>query len=149
MRIVMVCLGNICRSPLAQGILEAKCRLARLDWVVDSAGTSGWHNGGSADPRSISTAAKHDIDITAQRSRLFVKEDFDKFDLVLAMDSSNYQDILKLASSKEQRDKVKLILNYEFEGENRPVPDPYYNDGFDLVFDLLDKACDRIIAEHA
>lgn len=149
MRIVMVCLGNICRSPLAQGILEDKCRLAGLDWVVDSAGTSGWHNGGAADPRSIGTAAEHGIDITAQRSRLFVEEDFDKFDLVLAMDSSNYQDILKLASSKEQSNKVKLILNYEFEGENRPVPDPYYNDGFDLVYDLLDKACDRIIAEHS
>lgn len=149
MRIVMVCLGNICRSPLAQGILENKCREAGLDWFVDSAGTSGWHNGGPADPRSISTAADHGLDISAQRSRLFVAEDFDKFDLVLAMDSSNYQDILKLANSQEQRDKVKLILNYVFEGENRPVPDPYYNDGFELVFDLLDKACDCIINEYS
>jgi len=145
----MVCLGNICRSPVAQGVLENKCLQSSLDWEVDSAGTSGWHNGEAPDPRSISTARENGIDITNQRSRLFVKEDFQKFDLILAMDSSNYQNIVKLASSEEEKLKVKLILNYVFPGENRAVPDPYYNDGFDHVFGLLDTACDRLIAEYS
>lgn len=147
MRVLMVCLGNICRSPLAEGILESKCNQQGLEWQVDSAGTSGWHNGELPDPRSIKTAAENGIDITNQTSRLFIKEDFNRFDLILAMDSSNYQNIITLADSDKQRDKVKLILNYVFPGENRAVPDPYYNDSFDLVFGLLDSACDRLIEE--
>lgn len=148
-RVLMVCLGNICRSPVAQGILEHKCKQSNLDWYIDSAGTSGWHNGEGPDPRSAKTATENGIDITQQRSRLFVKEDFHNFDLILAMDSSNYQNIVKLASSEEDKNKVKLILNFVFPGENRAVPDPYYNNGFDLVFGLLDSACDRIIAEYS
>ena len=148
MRVLMVCLGNICRSPVAQGILDQKCNQLKLDWIVDSAGTSGWHNGDLPDPRSINTASANGIDITNQRSRLFVKEDFQNFDLILAMDSSNYQNILKLAVSEDDKQKVKLILNYVFPGENRAVPDPYYNDGFDHVFGLLDAACDRLVKEY-
>lgn len=148
MRVLMVCLGNICRSPLAEGILETKCNEEGVEWEVDSAGTSGWHNGELPDPRSISTAAKHGIDITNQRSRLFIKEDFDSFDLIMAMDSSNFQNIIKLAETEDQKNKVKLILNYVFPGENRAVPDPYYNDGFDHVYGLLDSACNRLIEEY-
>jgi len=145
----MVCLGNICRSPVAQGILEHKCKQENLNWSVDSAGTSGWHNGELPDPRSITTAAKHGIDISTQRSRLFIKDDFQKFDLILAMDSSNYQNIIKLATTDIDRRKVKLILNYVFPGENRAVPDPYYNNGFDHVFGLLDSACNSVLKEYS
>lgn len=148
MRVLMVCLGNICRSPLAQGILESKCQRAGLDWLVDSAGTSGWHNGELPDPRSIKTAEENDIDISQQRSRLFTKEDFQRFDLILAMDSSNFQNILKLHETDEEKSKVELILNFVFQDENRAVPDPYYNDSFDLVYQLLDSACDRLIEKY-
>lgn len=148
MRVLMVCLGNICRSPLAQGILESKCQRAGLDWLVDSAGTSGWHNGELPDPRSIKTAEENDIDISKQRSRLFTKEDFQRFDLILAMDSSNFQNILKLHETDEEKSKVELILNFVFQDENRAVPDPYYNDSFDLVYQLLDSACDRLIEKY-
>ncbi len=150
MKILMVCLGNICRSPLAEGILKNKAISNNLDWEVDSAGTSGYHNGELPDPRSINVAKHHGIDIMDQRSRLFVKEDFDRFDLILAMDSSNYQNILRLAASDNQKEKVKLIMNYERPGYNQAVPDPYWNsDGFEGVYQMLDRACDKIIEQHS
>jgi len=150
MKILMVCLGNICRSPLAEGILKNKAISNNLDWEVDSAGTSSFHNGELPDSRSIAVAKQHGIDIIDQRSRLFVKEDLDQFDLILAMDSSNYQNILKLASSEEQKEKVKLIMNYEKPGYNQAVPDPYWNnDGFEGVYQMLDRACDKIIEQHS
>ena len=148
MKILMVCLGNICRSPLAEGIMKHKCEERGLDWTIDSAGTSGWHKGELPDSRSISTAKENGIDITHQRSRQFVASDFADFDLILAMDSSNYQDILKKSPDQASSDKVKLILNYVFPGENRQVPEPYYNNGFDHVYGLLDSACGRIIDEY-
>ena len=150
MKILMVCLGNICRSPLAEGILKNKAISNNLDWEVDSAGTSGYHNGELPDPRSINIAKHHGIDIMDQRSRLFVKEDFDRFDLILAMDSSNYQNILRLATSDNQKEKVKLIMNYERPGYNQAVPDPYWNsDGFEGVYQMLDRACEKIIEQHS
>ena len=150
MKILMVCLGNICRSPLAEGILKNKAISNNLDWEVDSAGTSGYHNGELPDPRSINVAKHHGIDIMDQRSRLFVKEDFERFDLILAMDSSNYQNILRLAASDVQKEKVKLIMNYERPGYNQAVPDPYWNsDGFEGVYQMLDRACDKIIEQHS
>ena len=149
MKILMVCLGNICRSPLAEGILKAKVEAKDLDWDVESAGTSSFHNGDLPDPRSIAVAKAHGIDITDQRSRLFVKEDLDEFDLILAMDSLNYQDILRTASSEIQKRKVKLIMNYEKLGYNQAVPDPYWNsDGFEGVFQMLDRACEKIIEQY-
>ncbi len=149
MKILMVCLGNICRSPLAEGILKAKVEAKDLDWDVESAGTSSFHNGDLPDPRSIAVAKAHGIDITDQRSRLFVKEDLDEFDLILAMDSLNYQDILRKASSEIQKRKVKLIMNYEKPGYNQAVPDPYWNsDGFEGVFQMLDRACEKIIDQY-
>jgi len=149
MKVLMVCLGNICRSPLAEGILKHKCKAKGLDWAVDSAGTSGWHVNELPDPRSIATAKENGIDITDQRSRKFLSEDYDRYDLILAMDSSNYQDIIKLAPSEASKEKVKLILNYVFPNQNKAVPDPYYNDGFDHVYGLLDSACDRIIESYS
>ena len=147
MKVLMVCLGNICRSPLAHGILESKVVKQGLDWQVDSAGTSGWHNGERPDSRSISVAESKGIMIHDQVSRKFTVNDYDEFDLILAMDSSNYRDITKLARNEEDIDKVKLIMNYVFPGENRAVPDPYYEGGFEGVFNMLEKACEEIILQ--
>ncbi len=148
MKILMVCLGNICRSPLAQGIMEDKVRESNLKWQVDSAGTSAYHIGEKPDPRSISTAAERGLDITAQRARQFEKKDFERFDIIYAMDKSNYNDILQHANTERARQKVKLILNEAFPGQNRDVPDPYWNDKFYEVYDMLDKSCQEIISKY-
>lgn len=144
MKILMVCLGNICRSPLAHGILEDKIEKLGLDWEVDSAGTAGYHEGELPDKRSIAVAELHNLDITNQRSRKLVKRDLEYFDLILAMDTSNYNNILALAT-KDQKSKVKMMLNYTFPQENRVVPDPYYGGGFDYVFELLEEAITKMI----
>jgi len=148
MKVLMVCLGNICRSPLAEGILDAKVKSLNLDWQVDSCGTSGWHDGALADSRSIKIAQQNNLDITNQRSRKLAKSDLDVFDLILAMDTSNYNDILKICDTEQQRNKVKMILNYRTPGMNQSVPDPYYNDGFPLVFEMLNEACEGLIKEY-
>ena len=143
LKIVMVCLGNICRSPLAEGILKAKLP---KDYVVDSAGTGAWHTGQQPDKRSIATAKNRGLDITNQRVRQFKVSDFDTFDYIYVMDNSNYKDVLSLARTEESKSKVKLILNEIFPNENVDVPDPYYggDDGFENVFDMLDQACEAI-----
>ena len=143
LKIVMVCLGNICRSPLAEGILKAKLP---KDYVVDSAGTGAWHAGQQPDKRSIATAKNRGLDITNQRVRQFKVSDFDTFDYIYVMDNSNYKDVLSLAPTEESKSKVKLILNEIFPNENVDVPDPYYggDDGFENVFDMLDQACEAI-----
>ena len=149
MKILMVCLGNICRSPLAEGILKRKLEDRGLDWTVDSAGTGFWHIGEPPDPRSVSTAKKYGLDISRQRARQIRPADLKEYDLILAMDSSNYQDILRLADNGQQKSKVEMILNYVDPGSNRNVPDPYWNDdGFDRVFHMLDEACERVIERH-
>ena len=142
-KILMVCLGNICRSPLAEGIMRSKLS---EDFIVDSAGTGGWHAGELPDNRSISTAKNRGLDITNQRARQFKKSDFDTFDHIFVMDNSNYKDVLALAPNEEAKSKVKLILNELFPNENVDVPDPYYGgqDGFENVFDMLDQACEEI-----
>lgn len=146
MKILMVCLGNICRSPLAEGILRQKIEENNLDWSVDSAGTGAWHAGEKPDSRSIATARKHGLDITDQRARQLKPHDLDHFDLVLAMDASNYNDILRLAVNDKQRNKVKMIMNYVAPGRNQAVPDPYWgNDGFENVYQMLDEACERLV----
>lgn len=144
----MVCLGNICRSPLAEGILKTKIEAHNLDWIVESAGTGGWHVGELPDSRSIEEARKNGIDITDQRSRKLTKEDLDEYDLILAMDTSNYQDIRRIATSDEQHRKIKMIMNYASPERNISVPDPYYNDGFPKVYQMLDEACNAIIEQH-
>ena len=143
LKIVMVCLGNIYRSPLAEGILKAKLP---KDYVVDSAGTGAWHTGQQPDKRSIATAKNRGLDITNQRVRQFKVSDFDTFDYIFVMDNSNYKDVLSLAPTEESKSKVKLILNEIFPNENVDVPDPYYggDDGFENVFDMLDQACEAI-----
>jgi protein-tyrosine phosphatase len=142
-RILMVCLGNICRSPLAEGIMRAKL-FGRKDYEVDSAGTGGWHVGDPPDPRSVAIAQEMGLDITAQRGRQFNVTDFDRFDHIFVMDNSNHRDVLKLARTEHDKQKVSLILDTLFPGENVDVPDPYYggNDGFAKVYDMLDQACE-------
>ncbi len=144
----MVCLGNICRSPLAHGILEYKIKLNKLDNIeVDSAGTGSWHIGNKPDQRSIEIANKNGISIQNQRARQITAVDLIEFDVIYAMDSSNYKDIKKLDSSEKNQHKIKLILDEVNSVNNNNVPDPYYggDNGFEHVFELLDKACNSII----
>lgn len=149
MKILMVCLGNICRSPLAEGILRHKLEQRNIPAIVDSAGTSNYHEGLCPDERSIENAKSHGIDISNLCSRPFTEEDFDKFDHIYVMDSSNYNNVLSLARNDNDRKKVDLILNVVEPGKNNSVPDPYFGgkQGFENVYNLLDQACE-IIAER-
>lgn len=149
MKVLMVCLGNICRSPLAEGILKNKVQQLGLDWQVESAGTSGFHASEKPDKRAIKVAKENNIDISQQRSRQFRGWDLENFDLIYAMDSMNYNDILSHAKTAEEKAKVKLIMNELEPGMNMQVPDPYYGEhGFENVYQMLDKACDEIINKY-
>jgi protein-tyrosine phosphatase len=137
----MVCLGNICRSPLAEGLLKSK---VDSDFIfVDSAGTSAFHIGELPDKRSITIARKYNIDITNQKSRQFIAADFEIFDTIYVMDHSNKNNVLALAKNNNDRNKVKLILS-EIQDHSLDVPDPYYDNGFDNVYQMLNKACTKI-----
>lgn len=140
----MVCLGNICRSPLAEGILKSK--IFSFKSFVDSAGTGAYHVGEKPDKRSIAVAQSNGIDITNQKARKFTAEDFDLFDIIYVMDNSNYKNVISLARTDQDKSKVKLILNEVFPDENLDVPDPYYGGefGFKNVYNMLDEACDII-----
>ena len=143
----MVCLGNICRSPVAEGVLRYKSNEYNLPIIVDSAGTSDFHIGESPDKRSQENALKHGVDISSLRGRQFCVSDFDDFDLIYCMDSSNYQNVLRLARNENDKKKVDLLLNALNLGSNMSVPDPYYGDGdgFERVFQLIDGACEALI----
>lgn len=143
-QILMVCLGNICRSPLAEGILASK--LPKDKFRVDSAGTGSWHIGHTPDERSIATAKKNGLDISNQRGRQFSSSDFDTFDYIFVMDSSNYETVISLAKSQEHKDKVRMILDELFPNENVDIPDPYFGlpNGFNMVYQMLDEVCDVI-----
>jgi protein-tyrosine phosphatase len=144
MKILMVCLGNICRSPVAEGIMKLKAAKYHLILEIDSAGTSGWHNGAQPDERSIKNATKNGVDISKQESRRVMLSDFELFDVVYAMDKENYHNLINLAPHGLHH-KIKMILNETNPGEDKSVPDPYYTeDGFDEVFSLLDQACETI-----
>lgn len=150
MKILMVCLGNICRSPLAEGIMKQKCSEKRLDWYIDSAGTGKWHLGAAPDIRSIRIAAKNGIDISGQRARSVHSTDYDEFDIIYAMDMSNYKDLMRWALDKKEEEKIKLIMQEVYPDETINVPDPFFdNNGFQDVFDMLNKACDKIIEKYA
>ena len=143
-KVLMVCLGNICRSPLAEGLLKSKVDTSQI--YVTSAGTGSWHVGEQPDPRSIAVAKKNGLDITDQRGRQFKAADFNEFDHIFVMDNSNKANVLKLAKTDADTEKVQLILDEIFPGENVDVPDPYYggNSGFDNVYDMLNEACEKI-----
>ncbi|SFI06882.1 low molecular weight protein-tyrosine-phosphatase [Halpernia frigidisoli] len=138
MKILMVCLGNICRSPLAEGILKSKIS---DNHVVESAGTIDMHEGNQPDKRSIEVAKKHGIDISSQKSKHIQSSDLDNYDLVFCMDKNNLKDVKSLATNEKQIQKISLVL------DNSEVPDPYWGkaDDFEDVFQLLDKACDEIV----
>ena len=146
MKILMVCLGNICRSPLAEGILQSKVGDNHL---IDSAGTGDWHVGEQPDRRSVAVAKKHGVDISDQRAMHFNPIFFEEFDLVFAMDKQNSIDLQKLARNEEERNKVKLILK-DGSGVAHNVPDPYYDgdEAFEHVYQLLDDATNGIITKY-
>ncbi|MBS4012212.1 MAG: low molecular weight phosphotyrosine protein phosphatase [Bacteroidetes bacterium] len=147
MKILMVCLGNICRSPLAEGILKEKFKQNGIKGTVDSAGTAAYHAGEKPDPRSIEVARKYGIDIKSQTARKFRIEDFDNFDKIFVMDGENFDNIKLVARNNNDIQKVDLILNQAFPDKNLHVPDPYYGgkDGFENVYNMLDNACDVIV----
>jgi protein-tyrosine phosphatase len=147
MRILMVCLGNICRSPMADGHLRKKVKDLNLDVYVDSAGTSKLHKGEAPDYRMIATAAKFGTPIDDLRARQFIVNDFDDFNLIYCMDSSNLKNVLSLARNNEDRQKVLLLLNELKPNADLEVPDPYYGSmaDFEAVYELLDKATDCVI----
>ncbi len=141
--VLFVCLGNICRSPVAQAVFEHQVQKEGLDYYItaDSAGTAAYHVGEKADSRMRRTAKIHGVEIT-HRARKFCKEDFDRFDLILAMDASNFENILDLASNNKKRIKVKMFRQYDPEcGEDKNVPDPYYggSEGFELVYNIVER----------
>ena len=145
MKILMVCLGNICRSPLAEGILTHKTKSLNIE--VDSAGTAGYHVGQLPDSRSIEIAKKYNIDLSKQRARQFNRLDFDRFDIIYAMDVNNYAHLISLASNDDERNSIRLILNEINPNACESVPDPYYGgkNGFQNVYNMLNEACDKII----
>ena len=142
MKILMVCLGNICRSPLAEGILSNK--ISNINVTVDSAGTAGYHVGSKPDPRAIDIAKKNNIDISNQRARRFKRSDFTDFDKIYVMDKNNFNEIIGLAENKTEASKVILIT--DLLDSVSFVPDPYYGElaDFEKVFNLLDKICQKI-----
>jgi protein-tyrosine phosphatase len=139
----MVCLGNICRSPLAEGILKQKTK--HLNLTIDSAGTAGYHIGKSPDPRAVAIAKKHDINISKLKARQLSRIDFENFDTIYVMDINNFSHLISLSSNAQERNKIRLILN-EIDPKNHDsVPDPYYDDnGFKKVYNMLNEACEKI-----
>ncbi|WP_310556336.1 low molecular weight protein-tyrosine-phosphatase [Flavobacterium sp.] len=151
-KILMVCLGNICRSPLAEGILRSKLP---KNFIIDSVGTGNWHIGNPPDPRSVKIASEKGIDISNLRGRQFSTQDFINFDCIYVMDNQNHKDVIALATTEAEKSKVKLILDELFPNENVDVPDPYFGlqDGFEKVYDMLDAACnviaDKLLKENS
>lgn len=147
----MVCLGNICRSPLAEGVLKHKAKIAGLNWQIDSAGTNGYHVGEAPHHLSQKVAKLNGIDICEQRARRFVKEDFDRYDKIYAMADDVVEDIKRIAGHKYDAGKVDLFLNELRPGKNLSVPDPWYGPepGYHEVYRLIDETCDAIIKKYA
>lgn len=147
MKILMLCLGNICRSPLAEGILKDKIKKAGLTWQVESAGTNGYHTGEAPHRLSQKVSLKKGIDISQQKSRQFVPEDFDSFDLIYAMATDVIEEMKQISKGKFDPSKVYLLQDELYPGANKEIPDPWYGQesGYHLVFDLIDKACDALI----
>lgn len=150
MKILMVCLGNICRSPMAEGVLRHLAEKAGKNYSIDSAGTSNYHIGEHPDARATQKMKKYGIDISQLKGRQFSHKDFSEFDLILAMDENNFSNILQLAKTETEKQKVKMILDYAYPGHHMSVPDPYYggDNGFENVYKLLDNACKKIIEQH-
>ena len=151
MKILMVCLGNICRSPLAEGILKQKVKAAGLNWQIDSAGTNGYHIGEAPHRLSQKVAKLNGIDICDQKARQFSKEDFNRYNKIYALADDVVDEIKWIAKEKYDPDKVDLLLNELHPGENLSVPDPWYGPepGYHEVYKLIEAACDAIIRKYA
>jgi len=144
MNVLMVCLGNICRSPMAEGILQHLAADAGLDWNIDSAGTGNWHVGQAPDRRAVRTCHNNGIDISAQRARQFSQTDFRNFDMILTMDDDNRRDVMRLANSEEDRNKISSMMDFSpVKGD--VVPDPYFDGQFDQAFELIWASCSAIV----
>jgi protein-tyrosine phosphatase len=150
MKILMVCLGNICRSPLAEGVLKHKAGEAGLNWVVESAGTNGYHTGEAPHRLSQKVALLNGVDICDQRARRFVKEDFDRYDKIYAMAEDVVDEMKRIAGEKWNPAKVELFLNELYPGENASVPDPWYGEepGYHEVYQLIEQTCDAIVSRN-
>ena len=147
----MVCLGNICRSPLAEGILQQKCKEAGLNWKIDSAGTNGFHNGEAPHFLSQKVASMNGVNISRQQSRQFIQEDFKRFDKIYAMALDIQEEIKEIGKDQFISSKVDLLMNEVYPGQNKEVPDPFYGaeDGYHRVYEMIEIACDAIIKNHA
>ena len=150
MKILMVCLGNICRSPLAEALLADKALKAGLIWQVESAGTNGFHTGEAPHRLSQMVAKKNGLDICKQKSRTFIKEDFDKFDRIYAMADDVLPEIKFIAGKKYDSNKVELLMNELTPGSNKNIPDPWYGpiEGYHTIYAMIDKACDALIKNY-
>ena len=151
MTILMVCLGNICRSPLAEGILQQKCKEAGLNWKIDSAGTNGFHNGEAPHFLSQKVASMNGVYISDQQSRKFILEDFKRFDKIYEMALDVKEEIKEIGKDQYISSKVDLLMNEVYPGQNKEVPDPFYGgeDGYHRVYEMIETACDAIIKNHA
>jgi protein-tyrosine phosphatase len=149
MKILMVCLGNICRPTMAEGNLRTQAEAQKLDILIDSAGTGHWHVGNHPDKRAIQIASRFGVDLSTMVARQFSESDFDDFARMYVMDNANYYTIIEMARHDEDRKKVSLLLNADHPKSNREVPDPYFGGGncFEKVFIMMDKACDAIVEE--
>jgi len=151
-KILFVCLGNICRSPVAEGIMLHLMEERKLHalWQVDSAGTVDYHVGEAPDHRTIKNAKKNGVDLSKLRARKFSLEDFDAFDKIYVMDESNYQNVMSMTKDKTHHKKIEYLLNVSHPGKNLPVPDPYYGSetDFEEVFKLVFNACEKLIEPH-
>ena len=149
MRILLVCLGNICRSPMAEGVLRHLAKEKGIDVQIDSAGTNRYHTGEPPDDRAQAAMRRYDLDISDLRARTIEPHDFYSYDLLLVMDKSNLREVRALAPIEELKPKVKLLMDYAADHELREVPDPYYggDDGFDQVYHMLVEACNALLED--
>lgn len=150
MKILMVCLGNICRSPLAEGILRDKVKKADLDWIIDSAGTAHYHMGEPPHHLSQKVAKLNGVDISNLKARPFSKQDMVAFDKIYVMDKANYEAVKEISQELWNEGKVNLLLNELFLAENREVPDPWYGgeDGYHQVYELISQACAALLLKQ-
>jgi protein-tyrosine phosphatase len=151
MKILMVCLGNICRSPLAEGILQDKAFKAGLNWSVESAGTNQYHTGEPPHPLSQKVAELNGINISRQRARRFVADDFDRFDKIYALAEDVLDEIKSIAGKKFDASKIDLLMNEQYPEKNREVPDPYYGTepGYHSVYKMLEEVSEKIIEKYS
>lgn len=147
----MVCLGNICRSPLAEGILQDKAFKAGLRWSVESAGTGAWHSGQPPHHLSQKVAKMNGIDISSQRAKQFIASDFETYDKIYALADDVLDEIKRIAGKKFNAEKADLLMNEIYPGRNMDVPDPYYGpeQGYHEVYAMIEKSCEAIIGKYA